>query len=195
MKELSSFSKEKEEFSVPFLHMQMIMRPPATVAMHVHMLVWRYGYGEALAVAHTALRDDLSGELPYRHVRAAQNRKFQAAFVVEVDAHGGKRQVVIVVIHLQQALRQVALAVRIDVNQCRDALAFVRRGRGVAQACAHQVAHGFRAILIISWPDEAVDTLEQIVIERNGNALHEVSSMYALFDGLLRVASCMMFFD
>lgn len=87
----------------------------------------------------------------------------------------GKRQIVMAMIILDQPPGQVAHGVIIDVDQRRDAFArFSLVLRGLLHAGAGKIADRLGAVLIAVLGDHGVELLHQIVVKRDGDALHGV---------------------
>jgi hypothetical protein len=95
-----------------------------------------------------------------------------------VDVHVKRRlcEIVVIVEILGQPLRQLTSGVIVDVTQRRDTLAITDRViTGVFEAAPHQIAKRFRAIRIAALFDEFVHLGNEVVVDRDRQALHVAS--------------------
>ena len=77
------------------------------------------GHGNELPVTHAALGDDLPSEVPHILHRASQHCYLHAAIVIKVDVHRRNGQIMALVRGPGQALRQFAIVMIVDVDECR----------------------------------------------------------------------------
>ncbi len=87
--------------------------------------------------------------------------------------HGGEHELVMLVLQVGEALREIAGVMIVDVGERRDA---VRRllllQAETLELGTHQVAHGLRPVLVALAMDEIVELLRQSFAQRNRESLH-----------------------
>lgn len=153
----------------------MPVRAPA-----VRVVVGRLDRDEVqAAVAHARLGGQARGQLAHRRHRALQHGALEAVLVIEMHVHRRDHQVVVRVLALGEALGEIARVVVVHIGQARDALA--ARGvllRVAIEVAADQVTHGLAAVLVAALRDEPVELPGEVVVERNGDALHGVSLLH-----------------
>ncbi len=126
------------------------------------------------AVPHAALGDHVLRKMLDRAGLALEHGHFHATVVVEMDVQGGQRQFVVIVEGLGEALRQLAGSVIVNIHQGGDAIALGVQSFGrLADTGAGQVADGFGAVLIAAAGNDAVELDHELIVDRNGHALHE----------------------
>ena len=87
--------------------------------------------------------------------------------------HGGDRQVMMVVVQVGQAVRQLALVVVIDIGERGQALAVAARLRALRlEALAQQVAQRLGTPGIALGRDEGVEPLQELRFDGDGDAVH-----------------------
>ena len=128
------------------------------------------------SVAHAALGDHALGEALHLGDRPLQHRHLHAAVVVERHAHGRDRQIVMLAEGVAEPLGQFARSLIVDVDQAATQLdapsATAFRSR-LGDAGTHEIAHRLRAVLIAARSGTLVYFLGKIVVDRDGDALHE----------------------
>ena len=77
--------------------------------------------GYVVSVAHAAFGDDVVGEMLNLGACALQGRYFHAVVVVEMNVKRRHREIVVPVIVLHQAARQIPRGMIVDVDQRGDA--------------------------------------------------------------------------
>src|ERR1700761_9119564 len=132
-----------------------------------------HGNRVKLAMSHARLRHHVLCEFRHRRGWTAQDHGFQTIVVVEVGVHRCDRHIMMVVLHARQARRQLAFMMVIYVAECPDA---VFGGAAyqflLAECLTDEVAESFRTVLIALFPNQAIEGLGKVVINRNGEALH-----------------------
>ena len=100
-----------------------------------------------LSEMHAALGHRLGRKLAHGVSMAAQQCHFHAMAMIEPRAHGGDRQVMVLVLRLVEPHGKVASIVIIDIGHRSNAA--MRGGAGIFRAhqrIAHQIAHRFRTV-------------------------------------------------
>ena len=92
--------------------------------------------------------------------------------VIQVDVRGGQHFAFGVVLRLDQLLRELRAVVVVNHGQGSHhrAVFFHVLGHGVVP---HQIANGFRAVLVAFLMNDAIKPLQQIAFERNTGS-HQV---------------------
>src|SRR5262245_38887158 len=134
-----------------------------------------------------ALGDDALGKALDLHRLALEHGDLHRGVVIKGNAHGRDREIVVFLVGVGQSLRKVPRLLIVDVDHARHARArSVDLMLGLQNAGTHQVAHGFRAILIAARLRQLVDFVRQLVIDGDGDPLHqnlnvENSRRYAVY--------------
>src|SRR5580692_10387790 len=101
------------------------------------------------AVAHAALGNDVVGEMLYLGSGPSQGRDFHAVVVVEVDMKRRHREIMMAMIVLHQASRQISRGVVVDIDQRGHAASrfphFLRR---LLHPGAGEIPDRLRAVLV-----------------------------------------------
>ena len=79
--------------------------------------------GHEAAMPHSPLGDDMFGEMMNFARFSAQQRDFHAAGMVEMNLHGGDRQIVMMVMRLGKTIRELPHGMIVDIYERRDAIA------------------------------------------------------------------------
>src|SRR6185437_4394591 len=154
------------------LHPHMLVAVPRA-AVAVLAAVDGGGHQVEMAVAHAALADRVVGELLDRARGAAQHRHLQAAVVVEMDVHGRDLQVVVPMLCLGQPLAELPGLVIVDVGEGGDAMAVTGFLPALPRLrVAQDVAQCLRTAAVAAPAHVLVERLDQIVVDRKGDALH-----------------------
>jgi hypothetical protein len=155
------------------------MRVPSgrIAAMRVLLLLDFDRHHDDSAVTHAALRDNALGEMSNFVGSAAQQGHLHAAFMIEMDVHGGERQIVMLVERTRQAFRQLARLVVVDVDKSRDALSRAAGLLvGLPYSGAGEVADRLGSILMAARFYHAVDLGHELVVEGDRHTLHDGNS-------------------
>src|SRR5262245_3817195 len=75
-----------------------------------------------LAVPHAFLRHHRCREMPYLFSGAAQDHGFEAVVMVEMSMHRGYGEIVVLVMHVGEATRELPLVMVVDVAERTDAV-------------------------------------------------------------------------
>jgi hypothetical protein len=126
-----------------------------------------------LAVVHAALGAYRIGKLPHRLQFALEEDGFEAEVMIQVGVHGRHGEIVVRVLQADDALRQIALVVVEHIRQARNTV----QARFAILMCAlklgtEQVAHRLGTVFIAAPRDPLIKLGGELVIERNGEALH-----------------------
>jgi len=127
-----------------------------------------------ISVADSALGHDQVGERLDLRDAASKDGYFEAIIVVEVNVQGRDGQFVMIVLLGGEPLRQLARLMLVDVGQRTDARLLrldPRRLRGLG--FAHEVPDGLGPAGIAPLPTQSVEGGEEIVVDGDGDALHD----------------------
>jgi hypothetical protein len=129
-----------------------------------------------MTMAHAALGNHVIGECLDLGASSPQDGHLKTGIVVDVHVKRCLGEIVVIVEILGQPFRQFARGVIVDVTQRRDTLAITDRViAGMFEAAPHQIAKRFRAIGIAALFDEFVHLGNEVVVDRNRQALHFAS--------------------
>lgn len=144
-------------------------------AMRMRLLLHFDGDGHKPAMPHPPLGDDVLGEMMNVTRSAAQQRDLHATCMIEMDPHGGHRQIMMLMMHVGQTLGELPHGVVININQRGDALAFIAvLSARLLHARAGQITNGLGPVVITAFADVTVQFRYEFIIERYGNPLHWV---------------------
>lgn len=127
------------------------------------------------SVTDAAFGDDVVGEVLDVPARSLHRRDFEAGRIIQMDVHGRNRDVVVLMRTLDQPVRQIARGMIVNIDQRSDAVvgacAFLPHLR---QTVTREITDDLGAVLIAAFGCCSVDLFEQVVVEGDGDALHEV---------------------
>jgi hypothetical protein len=134
----------------------------AVAVVIVFMLIQIHRYEVQSTVAHLRLGDEQVGERADLLRGAAQEQRLHAVVVIEVHVHGRQYELVMLVLEVGEALREIAGVMIVDVGERRYA---VRRllllQAETLELGTHQVAHSLRPVLVALAMDEIVELLRE----------------------------------
>ncbi len=157
---------------MPDVDMRMPLR--MILAMGVRFLLHLDRDSHEPAMPHAPLGDDMFGEMTNFARSPTQQRDFHAAGVVEMNLQGGDRKIMMIVMRVGETLGELPNGVVIDIDQRGDAIAGAARlNSGLLHAGAGEVANGLRPILIAAPGHEAVQFRDKLVVESDGDPLHQ----------------------
>ena len=113
--------------------------------------------GHEAAMPHSPLGDDMFGEMMNFARFSAQQRNFHAAGMVEMNLHGGDRQIVMMVMRLGKTIRELPHGMIVNIDERRDALGGAARfggGEGEVSRCPpgkEAAAESETALIVICW--------------------------------------------
>jgi len=109
--------------------------------------------------------------------RTLEEYGLQTVFMIDPNVHGGDHDVVVRVLQLGDALRQVAGLVIIDIGQRSNAEGrFLIGNAGGREFATQHVAYGFGAVLVTALTQQAVKLVSEIIAQRNGEPFHMMLS-------------------
>ena len=95
------------------------MTPGRLSAMHMLLILEFNRHSNEASVTYAALGDDTPSEMPNVVHCAPQHRYLHATVVIKVDVHRRNGQIMALVRGPGQALRQFAIVMIVDVDECR----------------------------------------------------------------------------
>nr|WP_026439596.1 hypothetical protein [Acidocella facilis] len=125
-----------------------------------------------MRVAHPALGGQRIGMALQRPRRATQNRHLQALIMAEMHMGGGDAEIMLMVLRLHQAQRQVALGVVVNIGQGGDAGCGAIAQMVLARRLAQHLPHRLRAAGIAAQRRQRVQLGEKLVIDGDGDPFH-----------------------
>jgi len=145
-------------------------------AMCMHLIFEFDRYSNKASVTDAALGDYMPSELADVAHRAPQHRYLHATVVIEVKVKRRKRQLVMLVKGGHQPLGQIPRLVVIDIDQGRHAIpAAAGLLRSLLNSRPRQVPDGLGAVLVSPRLDDAVEIVHEVVVDRDGYALHGIT--------------------
>ena len=130
-----------------------------------------------MRVPDAALGGQRVRETAHRAGWTAQHRHFQTSVMVQMHVQTGDRQIMMIVVRLGQPARQVAGGVVVHIAQRGDAGRFGIVGALPVQHVPHDVAQRLGSAGVAAPRHQPIDGVQQIVVDRNGDALHEILSL------------------
>jgi hypothetical protein len=135
------------------------------------------GQVDDMTVANAAFGNDVVGKMLHVGAAAFEHGHLHATVVVQMNVQRCLREVMVIVKVGGKAFRQFALVVIIDIDECgKTLLRATDFRRALLEAGPGEIAHRFGTIGVTPHRHEAFEVLRQIVVDRNGNALHGSSS-------------------
>lgn len=126
-----------------------------------------------LAVVHAALGHQAVCKAAHRAGRALEQHGLDAVVVVQVRVGAGDGQLMVVVLVVGQAFRQLALVVVVDVGQIGHAGAVLVVGLPKPRHVhAQDVAHRLAAVAVAAFGDQVVELVGEFVVKGDGEAFH-----------------------
>lgn len=159
---------------VPVLAVQTLFALAPFAAAHATSFASLFGgnYHQP-AVTDPALGDDVVGEMLHFTAVAAERRYLHASIVVEMNMQCRQRHTMMTMEVLHQPAGKIACGMIVNVDQRRNAFTtgtcVVRR---LLHSCTGKITDRFRAILVATFLDHAIEICHQVVVERHGHALH-----------------------
>ena len=136
----------------------------ALVTMRVR-LVRRQLNEIQLSVTNTAFRDHGVRESAHLLGQAFQDHGFKAVFVVQMAVGGRNAQIVVIMLLSQQAFRQCALVMVVDIGQIGHTVARSLAALTVSFQCpADEITHSFGAVNVAALGNQAVKFGGQFIV-------------------------------
>jgi hypothetical protein len=101
-----------------FPYMDVEVAPPRLSPMRMLLSFECNGHSNEPPVTYAALGDDMPSEVPEVVHRTPQHRHLHATIVIKVDVHRRNRQIMVLVRAPGQPLRQFAVVMIVDVDEC-----------------------------------------------------------------------------
>jgi hypothetical protein len=153
--------------------MDVEMAPPTLGSMCVFLGFECNGHGNEPSVTHAALGDDLPSKVPDILHCASQHCYLHAAIVIKVDVHRRNRQIMVLVRGPGQPLRQFAVTMIVDVDECCHAcLCVVRPLLNLRNSRSGEIANRLRSVLVARRSNHVIERRDELVVNRDGDPLH-----------------------
>lgn len=147
------------------------------VAVGVRFLLHFDRDGHKPAMPHPPLGDDMFGEMMNFARFSAQQRDLHAAGMVEMNLHGGDRQIVMLVMRLGKTIGELPHGAIVDIDERGDAIAVVA---GAAARLLHagtsEVTDSLRPVVIPAPLHIALKFRDELIVESDGHPLHRILS-------------------
>lgn len=146
------------------------MRPMTVPAM------FQFGGDQVqMAMPHTGLGDGRFGKLPDGRGAAPQENNLQAILMIEMNMQCRQHQIVMAVLRLGQATRQLPLMMIIDITETADRIFGITLFLAISlQTLTQQIADRLRTVLIAFATDEAVELVKKPIIQGNTDPFHHI---------------------
>ena len=129
-----------------------------------------------IPVAHASQRHELLGEGLRRLDGPAHEHGFQAVGVIEMNLRGRDHQIVMLVLQFGYLLRRGPVVMIVDITDAGGTpFRPVFLQTDMADLVADEIPHGFGAIDVAPLAYEGVELLCELIVQRDGEALHEKS--------------------
>jgi hypothetical protein len=127
-----------------------------------------------VGVPHAALCGEATRELLDGISPPAQDADLKAAVVIEMHMGGGDGQIVMVVLRRDDALRQVADGMVVDIGEGRDGRRASLGGMILLRRFAQKFADRLGAAWVAPLVDQRVDGREKLIVDRDRDPFHAV---------------------
>jgi len=130
-----------------------------------------------LPVAHAAFGNDVVGEFLHVGPASFEHRHLHTAFLIQMNVQRCLRKGMMIVEVARKPFRQFALLVVVNIDEGGKTLLRARDlRRAVLQGGPGQIAYGFGTIGVASHRHKAFKVDREVVVDRDGNALHRCLS-------------------
>lgn len=118
------------------------------------------------AVMYATLGTQGVGKLPDRCRGPAQEEGFKTVLMIKVSMHAGHRQVMMIVLHGNDALAQLTLVVVVHIGKASHAiLRFVAALASALQLGAKQIAHRLGTLRVAPLRDPAIEVTGKPIVQ------------------------------
>src|ERR1017187_2978567 len=156
----------------PNRSMEALMRGTSAKSTPVPTIISdrsRRGDGQP-AVLHALSADQYVGHFPYFRRLAFYHQHLQTIIVIEMHVQGGEDRMVVIVLDGRELLAELPHVMVVNQRHGADYLA-VRRFPGLFhQFVANQVAKRLRPVGVAALPDEVVELVQQVAVDRYANS-------------------------
>jgi hypothetical protein len=125
------------------------------------------GRRDELAVLNSLGRNQFAGNLVHLVAAAADDNDFQAVMFIEVNVQAGIHGHMSLMLHLRQEIAQVMDPVVINEGDDADNFGIRLPDLLLNQVVPDQVADRFRAVLIALTADASIESVQQILLQRD----------------------------